>query len=275
MRAGLGEELHLAVADAALGADEQVDFFGQVLPARKLGGLSAQSFGGLLVQDEHRRTLPGDLLDKLHQVGGAVQVVHLGNERAAGLLRGGGHRVLPLGVRLGGAFSLPAHNRTVRAPRQHAVHAQLGGGLNGEQVATVLRERLHQVDVRAGVFLAELLHAHDDAAVGQGVHGAHGTAAGAVAQVDALPHFHALDEGVLALGAVQLEGCAGGEGLVLFGADVEDGGAHGAPWVLMGGAVRRGCEARSPSRGRIRVNAADAAPTGKARRVPHPLQRFT
>ena len=186
-----------------------------------------------------------------------------------------GHRVLPLGVRLGGAFSLPAHDGAVRAPRQHAVHAQLGRRLDGEQVATVLRESLHQVDARAGVFLAELLHAHDDTAVGQGVHGAHGSAAGAVTQVDALPHFHALDEGVLALGAVQLEGCAGGEGLVLFGADVEDGGAHGAPWVLMGGAVRRGYEARSPSRGRLRINTADAAPTGKARRVPHPLQRFT
>ena len=137
---------------------------------------------------------------------------------------------------LGGALPLPAHDGAVRAPRKHTVHAQLGGGFDGEQVAAVLRERLHQVDVRAGVFLAELLHAHDDAAVGQGVHGAHGSAAGAVTQVDALPYFHALDEGVLALGAVQLEGCAGGEGLVLFGADVEDGGAHGAPWVLMGGA---------------------------------------
>ena len=110
------------------------------------------------MQDEHGggllRTLPGNFFNEFDQVGGAVQVVHFGNERAARLLRGGGDGVLPLGVCLGGALPLPTHDGAVRAPRKHTVHAQLGGGFDGEQVAAVLREGLHQVDGGHAAFLA-------------------------------------------------------------------------------------------------------------------------
>ena len=110
------------------------------------------------MQDEHGggllRDLPSSFFNEFDQVGGAVQVVHFGNERTARLLRRGSDGILPLGVCLGGALPLPAHDGAVRAPRKHTVHAQLSRGFDGEQVAAVLRERLHQVDGGHATFLA-------------------------------------------------------------------------------------------------------------------------
>ena len=130
---------------------------------------------------------------------------------------------------LGGALPLPPHDGAIRAPRQHAVHAQLGRRLNGEQVATVLRERLHQVDGRHAAFFAQLLHLHAHAVRVNGGDRTECTAAGAVTQVDAFAELKALDEGVLAFGAAERVDGAGGECVVFFRADVEDGGAHGSP----------------------------------------------
>ena len=183
------------------------------------------------MQDEHGGGLlrASNFFNELHQVGGAVQVVHFGNERAARLLRRGGDGVLPLGVCLGGALPLPAHDGAVGAPRKHTVHAQLGGGFDGEQVAAVLRERLHQVDRGHAAFLAQLLYLHAHAVRVDGGDRTECAAAGAVTQVDAFAELKALDEGVLAFGTAERAGGAGGECVVFFRADVEDGGAHGSP----------------------------------------------
>ena len=183
------------------------------------------------MQDEHGGGLlrAGYLFNEFHQVGGAVQVVHFGNERAARLLRRGGDGVLPLGVCLGGALPLPTHNGAVRTPRKHTVHTQLGRGLDGEQVAAVLRERLHQVDGGHAAFCAQLLHLHAHTIRVNGGDRTECAAAGTVTQVDAFAELKALDEGVLAFGTAEHAGGAGGECVVFFRADVEDGGAHGSP----------------------------------------------
>ena len=130
---------------------------------------------------------------------------------------------------LGCALPLPAHDGAVRTPRKHTVHAQLGGGFDGEQVAAVLRERLHQVDGGHAAFCAQLLHLHAHTVRVNGGDRTECAAAGAVTQVDAFAKLKALDEGVLAFGAAERAGGAGGECVIFFRADVEDGGAHGSP----------------------------------------------